>query len=180
MFYFPRTPDHLRDAPAYNRQDYIADMLVPLTNEEGIERFRRLGYGELEEMPTWAGVAEEPDGHLYTCRHWDEETRLCGAYEMRPPMCADYPYGGECSHGCDYVAPLEVRERWLSRGGGFDWSRWRWDSRYGGYRPRPGRAMAADWVPGTGWHWDGQTLIPVADRVTWDHRKRRWVEEDAS
>jgi Fe-S-cluster containining protein len=40
---------------------------------------------------------------IFTCAHWDRETRLCGIYEIRPTMCRDYPYRGKCSlQGCTY------------------------------------------------------------------------------
>ena len=37
-------------------------------------------------------------GH-FTCRFWDEETRLCLIYQSRPQMCRDFPdaYSGPCS-----------------------------------------------------------------------------------
>lgn len=56
--------------------DYIRDMVVPLE-------------------PT-----EDDDDRWYcTCRHFDG--RDCTAYESRPPMCKDYPYGRSCTYdGC--------------------------------------------------------------------------------
>lgn len=30
----------------------------------------------------------------YSCRHFDAETRLCGAFEDRPKPCRDYPWAG--------------------------------------------------------------------------------------
>ena len=34
----------------------------------------------------------------YTCRHFNVETGNCMAYESRPDMCRDYPYGNPCEH----------------------------------------------------------------------------------
>lgn len=65
-----------------------------------------------------------PEEVYYRCIYWDEETRLCTAYENRPYyMCGEYPYpptptrcdslgrpegiAGMCEHGCDCKgAPL--------------------------------------------------------------------------
>ena len=34
---------------------------------------------------------------LFTCRHWNAETKRCMDYENRPGMCSDYPYySGRC------------------------------------------------------------------------------------
>jgi Fe-S-cluster containining protein len=54
------------------------------------------------------GINERPKNGYYTCRAWDEDTRLCTIYEDRPNMCRGYPYGNACSHGCDWQAPDEV------------------------------------------------------------------------
>lgn len=72
----------------------MADMLVPLTVGEANARQLRLIEGELTPF----SIADE--GHLFMCRHWDEETRLCTIYEDRPAMCRDFPYGESCRYGC--------------------------------------------------------------------------------
>lgn len=72
----------------------IAGMLVPLTPKEAKERHVAFG-GTQPERFVW-----KRRGHYFTCRHWDEETRLCGIYDQRPAMCREYPYGKECDHGC--------------------------------------------------------------------------------
>jgi Fe-S-cluster containining protein len=66
-------------------------MVIPLTHEEARERRGRFG---IEGEP-------DPDRDYFACRHWDEETRLCGNYENRPEMCRAFPYGKPCEHGCD-------------------------------------------------------------------------------
>lgn len=33
---------------------------------------------------------------LYSCRHWDEHSGLCRAYDQRPTMCRNFPYEGKC------------------------------------------------------------------------------------
>ena len=85
---------------------FMLDMLVSLSPDEATKRMEDLGI-------TWETTAQEaeapvdfsawePDGNgrvlLFTCRHWDTETRLCRAYDERPAMCRDYPYpgGGPC------------------------------------------------------------------------------------
>jgi Fe-S-cluster containining protein len=68
----------------------ILGMIQPLTVEETRERAARFGLGE-------------PDDEIkyYSCRHWDEETRLCTIYDERPWMCRTYPNEDKCDHGCD-------------------------------------------------------------------------------
>lgn len=109
---------------------YIADMIIPLTRDEAVARYARLGYGEL---PT----AWKDDGQhsLWTCRHWDEETRLCGAYEARPVMCKGYPYGATCERGCGYEHdpdPSPVKWEWDGAAKGWravfrSTDKWIWD-----------------------------------------------------
>jgi Fe-S-cluster containining protein len=83
----------------------IADMAIALTVDEAIARRERF------EIPP--PRSNETAGGWYTCRHWDEATRLCTIYEERPEMCRDYPYDAECEHGCGYVAPIETRAKWV-------------------------------------------------------------------
>ena len=35
---------------------------------------------------------------LFTCMHWNQETKLCKNYMNRPKMCSEYPYGRKCEH----------------------------------------------------------------------------------
>lgn len=65
-------------------------MLIPLTREEATERAR--------EFDLFADTSEWGDFTAYKCRHWDENTTLCTAYDERPRMCAQYPYGKACQH----------------------------------------------------------------------------------
>lgn len=85
---------------------YIADMLIPLTPEQA--RFRHGQHDTGYERIKYA------NRQWYTCKHWDEDTKLCGAYEQRPRMCRDFPYEGTCEHGCGYTlspADLAVYDR---------------------------------------------------------------------
>ena len=73
----------------------LLGMLVPLTKGEARGRIARFG---LECPEEWI------DAKRYTCRHFGEETRLCGIYEdgfgrRRPWLCRDYPDSGCCDHG---------------------------------------------------------------------------------
>jgi Fe-S-cluster containining protein len=83
----------------------IADMLIPLTPKEARERYERFS-GKTTTAYRWKNR-----GHHFTCRHWDEETRLCRIYEDRPQMCRDYPYGQECQHGCGVTCGVSSEER---------------------------------------------------------------------
>lgn len=105
-FYFPVTSEELSQrTPRMRDGQKIANMLIPLTNKEAAERLER--FGSLAEPPE-----ARDEGHFYTCRHWDEETKLCTIYEHRPDMCRYFPYGMDCEHGCPHVgAPIsEKRE----------------------------------------------------------------------
>lgn len=84
---------------------FILDMIVPLSPDEAAARYVQLGYGPIPELL-------EGRVDLYTCRHWSEETRLCGVYEQRPVMCRDYPYNHPCERGCGFCSPPEVVEKW--------------------------------------------------------------------
>lgn len=72
----------------------LAAMLQPLTPYEANLRQAALTLGDVTNF------GPEDEGHLYMCRHWDEETRLCAIYEDRPPMCRTFPYGEPCRYGC--------------------------------------------------------------------------------
>ena len=109
VFYISKTAEEMKaDADTIMDGAYIADMLIPLSGEETRDRVRRFGVGGSE-----SNLAEdEYEGHRFTCRHWDEDTRLCTDYENRPEMCRDYPYHHECRHGCDYTSADETRAKW--------------------------------------------------------------------
>lgn len=108
VFYIPHTiRDFKRRVAKGGIEDgeYIADMLIPLTVEQARERAARFGSNPR--------ILKKKEGHHFTCRHWDEETRLCGAYDSRPRMCAEYPYGDVCELAdgcCNYQIPADVIE----------------------------------------------------------------------
>lgn len=83
----PDTGDALYEA------EQIASMVIRLSPKEARERSVAFG-GDGSGFP-WS----DRNRH-FTCRHWDEETRLCGIYPDRPDMCRRYPYGRPCQHGC--------------------------------------------------------------------------------
>lgn len=105
-FYFPRTPREIGQLielnGQYNGYDgrMIEDMLIPLTDEQVTARAAEFGF-------------EDPGrGNYYTCRHWDDGTRLCGVYDHRPQMCSAYPYERACGHcgtegGCQQKGHLD-------------------------------------------------------------------------
>ena len=70
---------------------YIHAMTIPLSDEDAAARAALFG------------VELQGDGPFFMCTHWNEETRLCGAYAARPKMCRGYPYERRdgCEHGCD-------------------------------------------------------------------------------
>lgn len=108
-FYWPRTLAWMRKNPnAMFDGPQIADMLIPLTPKEARERYERFAGAEAV-VPS--GFKWKYRGHHFTCKNWDEETRLCRIYEDRPTMCRDYPYGQECQHGCGLVGGCSTAQR---------------------------------------------------------------------
>jgi Fe-S-cluster containining protein len=104
VFTFTSTPAQIRERIAEkkcSRDDpMLADMLIPLSFEDAQARAAEF---HLPSSPAIAEVARwTEDTPLYTCKHWDETTRLCTIYESRPMMCRDFPYGRECGHGCGF------------------------------------------------------------------------------
>jgi Fe-S-cluster containining protein len=98
----------------------IADMLIEITPAEAAARLEAAGAVLPEDenlnMVKWAEGIEQAGGHypLYTCRHWDPQTKLCTVYDERPAMCRDYPYDGRCNAdcACSYTPPTETRTKW--------------------------------------------------------------------
>lgn len=107
IFNYPHTPEFLKfrheSLNGYPDDKMLSEMLVRLTPKEAIERAEKFGVVPPRGMTReqWA----EKTGPVYTCKHWDEETRLCTVYDKRPQMCRDYPYGKRCQHGCGYALP---------------------------------------------------------------------------
>ena len=58
---------------------------------------------KIARMVLALGYRRKPhDGKLtfmWTCNHFDTETRLCKIYEDRPKMCRDHPGKSECKYG---------------------------------------------------------------------------------
>ena len=103
-FYLSTPHDRIDDmADEFQDGEVIADMVIPLSVAEANERLERFE-SDREYMPKW-------EGHVYTCRHFDERTRLCTIYEERPQMCRDYPYGraGGCEYQCGFRVPVSTR-----------------------------------------------------------------------
>lgn len=97
VFNFPRTPDELWER-GQGEDHFIADMLVGLTADEAEARAEQFDITPPEGYSRRDWAECQP---AYTCRHWDEETMLCGAYDKRPVMCAAYPYENKCQHDCN-------------------------------------------------------------------------------
>lgn len=127
-----------RTKPLTPDDEFIMDMLVPLTRRQAVARSRRLGY---PDPPRYG-----PAYSLFTCRHWDETTRLCTVYDRRPAMCSDYPYSGRtCERGCGYALPVEAEELIAEK----EDSTWVWDPDANGWRPRSN----------TGFLWDAEAGV---------------------
>jgi Fe-S-cluster containining protein len=106
-FYWPRTAAWMKQYAEEHTYDgpQIRDMLIPLTPKQARERYERFA-GESTQAFSW-----KHRGHHFTCKNWDEATRLCKIYEDRPTMCRDYPYGQECQHGCGLVGGCSSADR---------------------------------------------------------------------
>lgn len=107
VFTYSTPLEKLRENPEkYRDGKFLADMLIELTPEEAMARAERF---DIPMAP--------PTKPVYTCRHWDEETRLCGVYEERPRMCRDYPYARACDHDecCQYRPPYKTQIRYMPR-----------------------------------------------------------------
>jgi Fe-S-cluster containining protein len=50
-------------------------------------------YRKISEMLILISDEEQA---IYTCKHFNMETRLCTNYPNRPDMCKDYPYNKVC------------------------------------------------------------------------------------
>lgn len=69
---------------------------------EDISRF--IDGAFIVDMVIATGEVDAVHGPLYTCRHLDAVTGDCGAYESRPGMCSEYPYGSACAiDGCTWT-----------------------------------------------------------------------------
>lgn len=99
-FHWPRK---IRDARKHAKEvmdgEQIANMLIPLTPKEARERYERFSGRKVPRgIFTW-----KLRGHHFTCKNWDEGSRLCKIYDERPQMCKGYPYGKVCEHGCGFA-----------------------------------------------------------------------------
>lgn len=85
------TPDEIRAYLRVHSFDgpTIADMLVP---KHRIEAGAKLPDGSV------ATETQPGGGWVFTCAHFDAQTRGCNIYQTRPIMCRDYPYGRKCEH----------------------------------------------------------------------------------
>jgi Fe-S-cluster containining protein len=72
--------------------EQIAGMVIPLSIAQANDRLEQFGSDRMYE--------DDCEGHVYTCRNFDDETRLCRIYEERPEMCRAYP--ASCAGGCEY------------------------------------------------------------------------------
>lgn len=110
VFWLPReVPEGVAD------REFILDMRIELTPEQASERWAKfVGSAQPVAMKRSATEVTAPgvERPAYTCRHWDEQTRLCTVYDQRPMICRDYPYGQPCSHGCDYQVDDETVVRY--------------------------------------------------------------------
>lgn len=108
---------HRRADSGDEQHQIIADMVIPLAPGEALRRMEEFGVDFGAAGHDWTNEKVIEQRELFTCRHWNEETRLCGIYEDRPRMCADYPYQGKCSAcaGCQYTSPGDIISSYAAR-----------------------------------------------------------------
>jgi Fe-S-cluster containining protein len=109
-FHYAYTHDEVAaiTAEAHPQDLFIQNMLIPLSTGEARERREGFGYGI-------DGIDLTQDNHQwFTCRHWNEETRLCGAYEDRPSMCRDFPYREPCAT-CGFCPDEDIVTHYVER-----------------------------------------------------------------
>ena len=108
MAFYLDTPhdrlDEIRDT--WRDGERIAEMVVPLSVADANARLDRFGAERMYHA--------DCEAHLYTCRNFDDATRLCTIYDERPEMCRVYPASCDtgCEYGCGYVAPADVVAKW--------------------------------------------------------------------
>ena len=70
---------------------WVQNDLIHISRREGLRRASPL----IENGRTVEIVSTREElmrTYFYQCRHFDHETRACGNYEGRPPICRDYPW----------------------------------------------------------------------------------------
>lgn len=112
MFFLPYSPEELAQrAPRIIDGHVIADMVMLVGTTAALEPVRDLLFHPLD----WSSV--QPPGYLYTCKHFDRETRNCMIYERRPQMCRDHPHYNRqdvCDHlACTWTLKADVTLRAL-------------------------------------------------------------------
>lgn len=71
---------------------------------------RYAGPGDV--MPSGEVVDDGQHAAIWTCIHFDRETRDCTVYDHRPKMCSDYPYERKCRViGCTFQSEDDGRRR---------------------------------------------------------------------
>ena len=98
VFYLPYTSDALQSRASHIHEgQYIAAMVEPLTLDAAAQRAADTGI-DWPKSILGGSPLEAGEGHLYTCRNWEERTRKCIRYGDRPEMCSAYPYRKMCRH----------------------------------------------------------------------------------
>lgn len=90
-----------------NDGDLIEAMLEEVTLEEVV------AYRDWHYPTSTNRYSRGPDIHQYWCRHFDQETHRCGAYEHRPEVCTDFPYDEACVY-CGFVETEDVVAKWVA------------------------------------------------------------------
>lgn len=91
------------DAWQYDMSDaarrWVAEDLTPMPQGEARAKAPHLFEGSDRPMPTDEHGGPRLFPHVYRCRHFDPDTRLCTAWDDRPPTCSDFPrYGLATTH----------------------------------------------------------------------------------
>jgi len=117
-FFLPLSPDELKQRyESWQRRGRspilptLSERLLPMKYALPEEIWlvypmvRHLGTTEEVQPPHTVGNIDNHPGHFYTCKHYDAKSGDCTIYDIRPKMCADYPYSGFCQYAdCTWEA----------------------------------------------------------------------------
>jgi hypothetical protein len=91
MIYSPREVKSTAFREEVEDGEFISDMLIPVEFVEEVP-------ADQEGRPNSLRIKRTTERWIYTCKHFDLESRDCTRYEQRPGMCCRFQDEG----GCDY------------------------------------------------------------------------------
>lgn len=107
------------DAETEANREFILTHLHPMNRREGLRLADYLTAGvTVMGLPGTPGSEVFVWSMFYSCDFYDRDTKQCGAYDRRPPMCSGYPWYGEppdprkaIPPECSYLEDIPVTMR---------------------------------------------------------------------